>query len=137
MCLAAAAFLGRASGVWWAAPRARIAALPFAMLPPLGFVLLELAEAAHEGHPGHVGALGAFVAGMALQLPVSLVGYIIVRLLLALTDHVRALVQARRRRRLADPHRTTVRAPERVASRRPVTGSFLVRGPPVCVLRPG
>jgi hypothetical protein len=53
----------------------------FVLLPPLGFAGLELGEAGFQ--PSRLHAAG-FLVGLALQLPVGLVGYLLVRLLMRL-----------------------------------------------------
>jgi hypothetical protein len=73
---------------------ARSAALPFCLLPPLAFALLEPSEALlNRGHVAWGELLEAtFVVGLALQLPFSLAGYSLARLLLRASDGVRALM---------------------------------------------
>ena len=68
-----------------------IVAAPFALLPPVGFALLELGEALASGH-----ALldRTFALGLTFQLPVALLGYLLARGLLRLSDELRALVLA-------------------------------------------
>jgi hypothetical protein len=72
-------------------------ALPFACLPPVAFVLLELLEGLlHDG----IVPLGApleptFICGLVLQLPFAVAGYAVARALLRLGDRVRRLVAAR------------------------------------------
>jgi hypothetical protein len=71
--------------------QSRAVALPFALLPPLGFVLLEVGEGLSE--PGRFRLRGpAFVLGLFLQLPASLLGYLVARALLRLGDRARALL---------------------------------------------
>jgi hypothetical protein len=69
--------------------RAAIVAAPFALLPPVGFALLELAEALASGQAP---LDRPFVVGFALQLPVALLGYLLARGLLRLGDELRTLV---------------------------------------------
>lgn len=93
---------GRVAGRWWSPRGARSLALPFACLPPVAFVLLELLEALlHRGHvPADLGFEPALLAGLVLQIPFALTGYLVARLLLRLSDGVRALIL---RRRVAPP----------------------------------
>jgi hypothetical protein len=103
--------IGRVAGRWCLTAGGRSLALSFALLPPLGFVLLELGEKfADSGvgaaHPTH-GA--TFLVGLALQLPFAVAGYLAARVLLRLSDGVRALIARRRplpfARPLAAPRR--------------------------------
>jgi hypothetical protein len=76
-------------------PRASRAVLaPFAVVPPLGFLLLELGEGiVHSGRvEWHDLLTPAFAAGLLLQGPVALVGVLLTRGLLAASDRVRAAV---------------------------------------------
>ena len=79
---------------------AAVVAVPFALLPPVGFTLLELGEALASGH-----ALldRTFALGLAFQLPVALLGYLLARGLLRLGDELRALVLASPRLCLPPP----------------------------------
>jgi len=97
---------GRVAGRWWLPRHARSLALPFACLPPVAFVLLELVEAlSHRGGvPADLLFEPAFLAGLVLQIPFALTGYLIARLLLRLSDGVRSLMVRRRAaRRLEQP----------------------------------
>jgi hypothetical protein len=89
---------GRVAGRWWSPQNARSPGLPFACLPPLAFVLLELLETLfHRGHvPASLTIEPAFLAGLVLQLPFALTGYLVARLLLHLSDGVRRLILRRR-----------------------------------------
>jgi hypothetical protein len=70
-------------------PRAR--ALPFALLPPIGFVALETIESLL--HSGALPAVSAtLVAGLALQAPFALAGYLAARALLRLGDRAGRLL---------------------------------------------
>ncbi len=68
------------------ASRPRTFALPFALLPPLAFVLLEVAEGLfHRGTvPWSDLHEPTFLVGLALQVPFALLGYSISRLVLRL-----------------------------------------------------
>ena len=84
--------VGRVAGLWWTPRRSRAVLLPFVLLPPLGFVLLELGEAlAHSPIEWEELVGPTFLVGLALQLPVALVGYLLARALLRLSDEVREL----------------------------------------------
>ncbi len=105
-------------------------ALPFALLPPLGFLLLELLESLlHSGTPPAPSA--TLLAGLALQAPFALAGYLAARALLRLGERAgRLLAQAR-----PAPFRLALAAPPREllerrpsASRRPHARSG--RAPP-------
>lgn len=90
---------GRVAGLWWAPRRSRAVALPFLLLPPLGFVVLELGEALTKSPiEWHELLEPTFLVGLALQLPVALAGYLLARALLRLSDEVRDLVRRARRR---------------------------------------
>jgi hypothetical protein len=91
----AAALLGalaaRAGGLWGGARRGRLVAVPFGVLPPLGFVALEAVESLVHGWGGWHGLVRpAFALGLALQAPIGLVGYLLARGLLRLSDETRA-----------------------------------------------
>jgi hypothetical protein len=78
----------------------RAAALPFALLPPAGFVLLELGEALSE--PGRFRLGGpAFVFGLLFQLPAAALGYLVARALCRLGDDARTLLLGLHRSPLA------------------------------------
>jgi hypothetical protein len=131
---------GRVAGRWWLPRGARSLALPFACLPPVAFLLLELVEAlSHRGHvPADLGFEPAFLAGLALQIPFALTGYLVARLLLRLSDGVRGLIvrwrpapPLERPRALPSPPRDD---PPRRARR---GGAHLGRAPPVGLLLSG
>jgi hypothetical protein len=108
LALALAALLlalaARAAGRWWLPRSAGSLALPFACVPPLAFVLLELLEAVlgDGSMPWDPDARRTFAAGLALQLPFALAGYLLARLLLRLSDGARGLI-ARMPSRLSRP----------------------------------
>jgi hypothetical protein len=88
------ALAGRVLGLWSESARGRVVAAPFALPPPVAFVLLEAGEAIADG-----GAVGwhwltapVFAVGLALQLPVAVAAYALARLLLRLSDGIRRLV---------------------------------------------
>jgi hypothetical protein len=101
LALALAALLlalaARTVGRWWLPRSARSLAVPFACVPPVAFVLLELLEAvlADGSMPWDPGARRTFAAGLALQLPVAFAGYLLARMLLRLSDGVRGLIARR------------------------------------------
>jgi hypothetical protein len=107
----------------------RAAALPFALLPPAGFVLLELGEALSE--PGRFRLGGpAFVLGLLFQLPASALGYLVARGLCRLGDDARTLLLGLPRSPLAlvslpltvapsDDLRVAFRAADRLRGRAP------------------
>ncbi len=97
---------GRVAGSWWLPRRARSVALPFACLPPVVFVLLELVEGTLHSGPLSWSWLyePTFFAGLVLQLPFALAGYLLALGLLRLSDGIRSLVVRRRcARPLASP----------------------------------
>lgn len=108
----------------------RTPALPFALLPPLGFLLLELLESLL--HSGSLPAASAtLLAGLALQAPFALASYLVARALLRLGDRAGRLLAQRR----PAPFRLALGAPPREllerrpsSSRRPHAGSG--RAPP-------
>lgn len=89
-----AALAGRVLGLWSGSAHGRNVAAPFAVLPPVAFVLLELGEALLG--PGTVGghwlAEPAFAVGLVLQLPVAAAACALARLLLHASDGIRRLV---------------------------------------------
>lgn len=96
--------IGRVAGRWCLTAGGGSLALPFALLPPLGFVLLELGEKlAHSGVDAGPAHGPTFLVGLALQLPFALAGYLAARVLLRLSDSVRALIARRRPLRFARP----------------------------------
>jgi hypothetical protein len=92
----------RSSFKCWFPGRARSVALPFALLPPVSFALLELVEAAvsHGTVPWSEAVRPTFLFGLVLQLPIALAGYALARLLLRASDAVRSLFPRRDRARL-------------------------------------
>ncbi len=90
----AAALAGRVLGLWSESPASPAIAAPFAVLPPLAFAVLELAEAASSGEALglHWLAEPAFALGLALQVPVGAGAYVLARLLLRISDRIRRLV---------------------------------------------
>ena len=101
-------------------------AAPFALLPPVGFTLLELGEALASGHAP---LDRTFAVGLAFQLPVALLGYLLARGLLRLGDELRALVLAPPRLCLPMPG-GRVRPVGLRASRRRGAGTCRGRAPP-------
>jgi len=111
----------------------RTVALPFAVLPPIGFALLELLEPlVHSGSvPVETFAEPTFLVGLALQLPFALGGYLLARALLRLGDELGELVGRAARPVVAPPPpvRKTTPPPQRPRwSRR--QGIRLGRAPP-------
>jgi hypothetical protein len=91
----------------------RTLALPFALLPPAAFLLLELIEASFA--PGRLLA-PATGAGLALQLPFAFAGYLAARALLRLGERVGRLLAAR----AAPPLPAPILAPRRPPAGRPL-----------------
>jgi hypothetical protein len=81
---------GRVAGVWWSSHRQPLLARAFLLLPPAGFVLLELGEAlaSPAGGGWHSVLGGTFAAGLALQLPVGLLGFALARWALSSSDEL-------------------------------------------------
>jgi hypothetical protein len=75
--------------------RTRAVALPFAALPPVGFLALELLEGLlHRGVVPWSSLLGAtFLVGLFLQLPFAVAGYLAARGLLRAAEELRRLVR--------------------------------------------
>ena len=131
---------GRVAGRWWLPRDAPALALPFALLPPVAFVLLELLEALlHRGHvPADLVVEPALVVGLGLQFPFALAGYLVARLLLRLSDGVRGLIVRRRAAPPLDPPRalpSPLREDPPLPARR--GGAHLGRAPPVGLLLSG
>lgn len=128
--------VGRVAGLWWTPRRSRAVLLPFVLLPPLGFVLLELGEAlAHSPIEWEELVGPTFLVGLALQLPVALVGYLLARALLRLSDEVRELVRRARRR----PARATEFSSATFPGDDPLRGTLvssvgLARAPPLTAI---
>ena len=89
--------VSRATGAGWVSRRSRAVAIPFACLPPVAFLLLELLEGlVHSGaFPWRDLAGPTFLFGLALQLPFALAGYLVARALLRLSDRVHDLIRRR------------------------------------------
>jgi hypothetical protein len=98
---------GRMAGWWWLPGRSRLVALPFACLPPVGFVLLELGEGfVHAGAMPWGSMLEpTFLVGLVLQVPFALAAYVIARVLLRWSDSVRRLILRRAAPPLLAPSR--------------------------------
>ena len=91
LVLAVLVTAGLAQRVAGSARRSRAVASPFALLPPAGFVLLEVSEALSE--PGRFRLGGpAFALGLVFQLPAAALGYAVARALLRLGDEARTLL---------------------------------------------
>jgi hypothetical protein len=117
--------------------QARAAALPFALLPPVGFLLLELGEALSE--PGRFRLGGtAFVLGLLFQLPAAGLGYLVARALLRIGDDARTLLLGLPRSPLAlVPSPTHVAlSDDRSVAFRP-SDCLRGRAPPVVAAFPG
>ena len=133
MAAVAAALLVRIRGAWSEPRSAAIVAAPIALRPPVGFTLLELGEALASGH-----ALldRTFALGLAFQLPVALLGYLLARGLLRLSDELRALVLAPLRLRFPQRECRVRPASERPFVR-PGARSCRGRGPPFALVSTG
>jgi hypothetical protein len=64
----------------------RPAAWPFALFPPLAFVVQELIERFTAGLPAHAVFEPGVYAGLAVQLPIALLAYLAGRALLRVAD---------------------------------------------------
>lgn len=64
----------------------RPAAWPFALVPPLAFLAQELIERLVAGLPAHAMFEPAVYAGLAAQLPIALIGFLVARALLRVAD---------------------------------------------------
>jgi hypothetical protein len=124
---------GRIAGRWLTPRNGRMLALPFAFLPPAGFVLLELAEAALGDEGLQAGIVSpAVLLGLVLQLPFAFAGYLVARGLLRLGDEVRAIVVRPRVRLVAAVSNPLFSRPSDDARRAtPLRFSGFGRGPPV------
>jgi hypothetical protein len=107
---------------------ARPAAWPFAVLPPLAFLLQEhLERLAHDGTL-HLALSTPVVAGVLLAVPFGLAAYAVARALLGLSEAAARALAARPPRLLASPAVASPAAcpvPNAVAP-----GAGLGRGPP-------
>jgi len=128
--------VGRVVGLWSTPRGSRAVVLPFVLLPPLGFVLLEVGEAlVHPPVEWEELAGPTFLVGLALQVPVALVGYLLARALLRLSDEVRDLVRraAPRPARATEFSCTTFPADDPLR-RFLVSSAGLARAPPLSAL---
>jgi hypothetical protein len=64
----------------------RLAAWPFALVPPLAFIAQELIERLVAGLPAHAVFEPAVYAGLAAQLPIALLGCLAARALIRVAD---------------------------------------------------
>jgi hypothetical protein len=94
LAVVAVSLAGRVVGRWLVPRQARSIALPFAWLPPIAFVLLEVVEGLlHAGAVPWGSTLEpTFLVGIALQIPFALAGYLIARALLRVSDGMRSLI---------------------------------------------
>jgi hypothetical protein len=108
--------------------RGRPAAWPFAVLPPLAFVLQEhLERLAYDGS-FHLALSTPVVAGVLLAVPFGLAAYAVARALLGLTEAAARALAARPPRLLASP---AFASPSSCPVPTPVAlGAGLGRGPP-------
>jgi len=109
--LVAAGVCARLLGTDAAADRGRLAALPFACVPPVAFVALEAVESlAHTGG-SPLADLGepTFVAGLLLQMPFALVAYAVAAALLGVGTAVQRWFVGRRARLLGGPRKAASR----------------------------
>jgi hypothetical protein len=124
----AAGLVARIAGGRSGSHRSRSLALPFALIAPVGFIVLEAAEgiAGSGAVPWGEATAPAFLVGLALQLPFALAGYQVARLLLRAGDGIRSLLERRRaavpagrprRVRFAPPADDAARSRAVVASR--------------------
>ena len=92
-----AALVGRAAGRWGQASRT-VSALPFACLGPLVFVAQEHAELLlrHETALLAPERAPVFLPGLLLQIPFSLLAFLVARALLRLADRACSLLVASR-----------------------------------------
>jgi hypothetical protein len=64
----------------------RVAAWPFALLPPLAFCAQELIERLAAGLPAHAVFEPAVFVGLAAQIPIGIAGFLVARALLRVAD---------------------------------------------------
>jgi hypothetical protein len=64
----------------------RVAAWPFALLPPLAFCAQELIERLVAGLPAHAVLEPAVFVGLAAQFPIAIIGFLAAQALLRVTD---------------------------------------------------
>ena len=64
----------------------RPAAWPFALIPPVAFLAQELIERLAAGLPAHAVLEPAVYVGLAAQLPIALLGFLVARALLRVAD---------------------------------------------------
>lgn len=120
-----------------AVKQASVARWPFALVPPLAFVLQEHVERlVHDGAvPLHAFTEKTFVAGLALQVPFGVAAWLAARLLLGAARAVGAAVgrtiRATRRARPAVPSRPGASPASRMRRRSPLALELAGRAPPL------
>jgi hypothetical protein len=109
--LVAAGVCARVLGTGAAEGRRRLAALPFACVPPVVFVALEVVESLAHGSGVPFSDLSGptFLAGLLLQLPFALVAYAVAVALLRVGSAVRRWFAARRARSQERPRGVAAR----------------------------
>jgi hypothetical protein len=134
----ATALAGRVLGLWSESPRSRRVALTFAVLPPVAFVLLELAEESLSSGAFSWSWLGpTFAVGLALQLPVAAGAYLIARLLLRLSDGIRRRIHRNAPPRTRRPPVVVALVPrDDVRRQPPAPQTIRGRAPPLPSLTP-
>ncbi len=109
---------------------ARISAWPFGVLAPLGFVLHQYFSNFTGATSSSMGA--AFLVGVALQIPLGLLAYLVARALLGVADRIGAALAARSAR---PRRRDTLDRNPFTPSKRPlpvqIAGACAPRGPPL------
>ena len=118
-------------------PGSRPPALPFALLPPLGFVVQEAAERLLTAEPVAALALEpVFLVGLLLQLPFAVAAFAVARLLFEVSHALGLRLGAFRRHprtAAAVPSRPACADLPRVSA---LAGSHAQRGPPAFLLAP-
>ena len=71
----------------------RVAAWPFALLPPLAFCAQELIERLVAGLPAHAVFEPAVFVGLAAQIPIGIAGLLVARALLRVADAAARVLQ--------------------------------------------
>lgn len=101
-CLAVCALTLRAAGRL----RGRPSPLPFALLPPLAFLVQETAERAGSGISLHTLLEPAAVLGLLAQLPLAFAAWLLARVLLRAADAVTVILRGRAHARLRSAKRS-------------------------------
>jgi hypothetical protein len=134
-----AALTARALGLWGGSSRAGLVAVPFWLLPPVVFLTLELVEAATAQGPLGLRELvsATFAVGLALQLPMAVVAYLVARALLRLSDDLHERLVRRSPPKVATDRLNHEPPTDDVIGGRKLLCGLMGRAPPVAAVLVG